>query len=464
MTYTGPIPKTIQKLQAQKIQEKTLGNSDLSPEKRAEDDAFFAKLAKRTQPLNFDNFPHRPANGRSPRATISNVQYMLDQYGISVRFNEIKKRIDITVPGVQISMANQENASLAHILNLASIHGMPTTLVPEFVLAIADRCRYNPVRNWIDSKGWDGQSRLADIVATVVEQPGFPAALKYTLITKWLLSCVAAVYKPDSFKTRGVLTFQGDQGLGKTSWLLSLVPEKQLCDAVVRIDHCMDVSNKDSVLIGISHWLCELGELESSLKKDMHMLKGFLTSNMDKVRKPYARSESEYPRQTVYFATVNAPDFLVDITGNSRWYVIPVQSINFEHGLPMQQVFAELLVLLNKGYSWWLSKEEESALAECNAKHMTASYIRDLMLTKIDVHRQSAEVKPQRCSTTEVLTELDIEHPTQAQMRECGALLRQYFGPPKCVHGVNKWEIPFHFDESERKYWQQETHGVKPQA
>jgi putative DNA primase/helicase len=465
MTYTGPIPKlTVQKLRAQKIQGNTaINNYDLSPEKKAEQDAFFADFAKRTQPLNPDGFPHRPSNGRSPRATISNVQYMLEQYGIKVRFNEIKKRVDISIPGVQISMANQENASMAHILSLASINGMPTTLVAEFVLAIADRCRYNPVKNWIDSEAWDGQSRLADIVATVVEKPGFPAKLKYTLIIKWLLSAVAAIYRPDSFKTRGVLTFQGNQGLGKTSWLLSLVPVKELCDAVVKIDHCIDVSNKDSILIAVTHWFCELGEVESSLKKEMHMLKGFLTSNIDKVRKPYARSESEYPRQTVFFATVNAPDFLVDLTGNSRWLTIPVQAINFEHNIQMQQVFAELLVKLNDGAIWWLNKEEESLLAECNAKHMVTSYIRDLLLAKVNVHAEDVGVKILRRSVTTTLNELGIESPSPSQVRECAALLRQYFGEPKCVHNVNKWDLPFYLDDGEKHALQEQRRmGLTP--
>ena len=75
---------------------------------------------------------------------------------------------------------------------------------------------------------------------------------------------------------------------------------------------------------------------------DMARLKGVLTRDFDKVRRPYARAESEYQRRTVFFASVNKPNFLVDMTGNTRWWTIPVSKINYEHGIDMQQVFAQL--------------------------------------------------------------------------------------------------------------------------
>ena len=153
---------------------------------------------------------------------------------------------------------------------------------------------------------------------------------------------LAAALKPRGFRGRGVLTFQGPQGIGKTSWVASLVPDPVLRDMVIKLDHHLDPNNKDSILGAISHWIVEIGELDSSFKKDVARLKGVLTSDSDKVRRPYARTESEYPRRTVFFATVNDNNFLVDSTGNTRWWTIPLASIKYQHGFA---VFAAVYVI-----------------------------------------------------------------------------------------------------------------------
>ena len=69
-----------------------------------------------------------------------------------------------------------------------------------------------------------------------------------------------------------------------------------------------------------------------------------LTTDFDRVRRPYDRRESEYPRRTVFIATVNGMNFLSDPTGNTRWWTIAVDDLNFRHDIDMQQLFAQLAV------------------------------------------------------------------------------------------------------------------------
>jgi putative DNA primase/helicase len=45
---------------------------------------------------------------------------------------------------------------------------------------------------------------------------------------------------------------------------------------------------------------------------------------VDKLRLPYARTDSEFQRRTVFAASVNPEEFLQDETGNLRWWVLPV--------------------------------------------------------------------------------------------------------------------------------------------
>ena len=387
--------------------------------------------------------PDQPKNGsKQVLATLDNVQHLIKDAGIRPRYNVIKKRLEIAVPDHQGTADNLENATMTTVVSLAAQLGMPTSLVPEYVNAIGDRDAYNPVADWILSKPWDGVSRLPDIIATVVTREGYPDRLKNVLMTKWLLSAVAAALKSKGFKTRGVLTLQGPQGTGKTSWAQSLVSDLTLRNSVIKLDHHMDGSNKDSLLGAITNWIVEFGELESSFRKDVAKLKGFITADSDRVRKPYARAESEYPRRTVFLATVNDANFLVDTTGNTRWWTIPVERLDFNHGIDMQQLFAELAVQFRNGGQWWLTTAEEAELEEQNNRHRTISATADIVRDALDLDR--ADEKLDAWTATEVLMKLQFRLPiSNANAKECAAVLRELLGSPKRINGREKWRVPF---------------------
>ena len=412
--------------------------SGLEPSKN-ESDGFNIKIAKS---LDIRLFPHQPiAGSRLPPATIPNVNFMLSSYGINVRYCVIRKKIEIIIPGLSGTTDNLDNVTLTHIMSLSALNGLPVGQIPAYIEALADQNQYNPVAEWITSKPWDGTDRLPEIYDTITAREGYPAELKQVLMRKWLLSTVAAALMPREFKARGVLTLQGPQGIGKTRWVMSLVPNLQLREMAVKIDHHLDGNNKDSILGAVSHWLVEIGELDSSFKKDIARLKGFLTSDYDKVRRPYARTESEYPRRTVFFASVNQSDFLVDSTGNTRWWTIPVTEINYEHGIDMQQLFAQLAVDFRDGKQWWLSHPEQDLLESCNMDHRTVSVIRERLMAIIDLELIGKDGNP-AMTALEVLTKLEFEYPTNQQCRECASILREVIGESKKIRGSHKWRIP----------------------
>ena len=316
----------------------------------------------------------------------------------------------------------------------------------NFIGVIGDKNQFNPVADWVMGRPWDGEDRLPAFYATLVQRTDFPETLKQALMYRWLLSAVAAVLKHNGFKARGVLTLQGPQSIGKTSWISALVPDAILRESVLKLDHHLDASNKDSIITAVCHWIVEIGELDSSFKKDIARLKGFLTADRDKVRRPYGRTDSEYPRRTVFCATVNEHDFLVDSTGNSRWWTIPVTAINYQHEIDMQQLFAQLAVDVNNNAQWWLTREEEQLLELHNKGHRNASAIRELILEAIDLDEVNSTGLP-AFTPTQLLRRLEIKNPTNSQCKECAAVLREVIGEAKKIQGQYQWRIPFKKDE-----------------
>ena len=397
----------------------------------------------RAEPLDRSTFPNqKPGKGGEVTllSTIPNVAHLLKGYSITVQYDVIRKEVVIRVPGVSGTPDNYANVMIEYITSLAKLNGISVGQIPGYVSAIADSNPINPVATWITSKPWDGVDRLPAVYATLEVREDFPEALKETLIHHWLLSAVAAALLPTGFRTRGVLVLQGRQLLGKTSWFLALIPDSLLSDDVILTGHHLDPANKDSLTTAIKHWIVEMGELDSTFRKDVARLKGYLTSNKDKVRRPYAKTNSEYQRRTVFCASVNEETFLVDSTGNSRFWKLPVIKINYLHGIDMQQVFAQLATELNAGAQWWLTPEEDQQLERQNDAYRAVSSIEEMILPLLDF---TMPVEKWRyMSATDVLQTIGFQRPTNPQCRECGAVLRRHIGPPKKIHGIMKWKVP----------------------
>jgi len=390
-------------------------------------------------PLEVETFPHLTGDGR-PKATHQNYRHMLAACGITVRYNVIAKEIEINIPDMKGTVDNRFASAMTQIESLAALNGLRTAPCARYINLIADEQQFNPIADWINSRSWDGASRLPELYETLTARDDFPDDLKQTLIYRWLLSAVAAVLKPSGFHCRGVLTLQGRQSLGKTSWIRNLVSHPHLQETYVLEGHHLDTANKDSILVAIQHWIVELGELDSSFKKDIARTKSFITNKTDKPRKPYAAAPSEFPRRTVFAASVNEDNFLVDPTGNSRWWVIPLVRIYYQHEIDMQQVFAQLAVDYRDGAQWWLTRDEEKQLEEQNRSHQAVDVIEETLLNALD-HDLLEDQWP-RMTASEVLRQLGFTNPSNKMAQDCGRVLRRHFGQPRKVKGRTVWQVP----------------------
>jgi hypothetical protein len=395
--------------------------------------------------LDPEGFPHTvEVKGKTvPAPTIPSLRHMLDGYDIRVYYNVIGKKLDLRIPELQGSPDNIDNSALTQIMSLCALNGMKTGQVSNYIAAIGDQAQYNPVTEWICSKPWDGVDRLEEFYATLTTDSSFPEKMKKILMFRWLVSAVAAAFMPSGFHARGVLVLQGPQSMGKTSWVKNLISYPMLRETVIKVDHHLDASNKDSIVLAISHWIVELGELESTMKRNVPRLKGFITSDSDKVRLPYAPRESTYQRRTVFCATVNREDFLVDDTGNTRWWTLPVVAINYEHGIDMQQLWAQMYhIYETEKPNWWLSPAEEQQLEQLNQAHRATSTIRQILEASIDFgnSNQGRSDLPVM-NATSILKVCGKQNPSNTEAKECASVMRELMGESSKSGNVRGWRV-----------------------
>ena len=397
----------------------------------------FLPLDASVNPFMFPHMSHQ----QKPLNTWENLEWLLDQYGIKSRYNEISKDVVVTIPGKDYGNDASANSALTEIVSLCARNGMPSGSCAEYVKLIAMSNRYNPASEFITAKPWDGVSRIYDLCDTLETAEGFDRSLVLMMVRRWLISAVAAAMQPTGFYSKGVLVLQGEQSLGKTAWFRSLVPPT--LRELIKVGATIDPANKDSVSSAIGRWMVELGELDATFRKsDIARLKSFISQDRDEIRRPYDRLESTYQRRTVFFASVNPKHFLADDTGNVRWWTIPVTRINYEHDIDMQQVWAEVAQLYREGERWWMNAEEEAMLEQVNKEHEAIDPVEEMILMRYEWGCDRPAAYNDR-TATQVLQEIGYDKPNKAQTTHCAGVLRKLTGKPARKSGSNRlFSIP----------------------
>lgn len=357
------------------------------------------ELSKAIQRHGFVNWPNSTDKNK-PLATIANTEHLLSMHDITVRYNVIKKDLEIFIPGRQFTVDNASNCSMAEIRSLASMHQLPVEGLNEYTAYLADQNAYNPVAAWICSKEWDGENRYPQLLESLDAKDYEIASI---LLWRWLITCVAAAFEPDGIAAGGVLVLQGDQYIGKTSWFWSLLGGNREWGKEGAI---LNTNDKDSVIQCISYWIVELGELDATFRKsDLSALKGFITRDYDQIRRPYARGDSRYPRRTAFFGSVNPKQYLHDETGNRRFWTIQCgHKLNPHHGIDMQQLWAQVYVKYMEGARWMLTKDEVFRLNEHNKEFEAIHPIEELILQNYDFNSKKESWR--EATATQVLMEL----------------------------------------------------------
>jgi len=400
----------------------------------------------------FESFPDKAINGY-PTKTVGNVRLMLEFYGISVTYNTLKKDIYIDIPGMKSCSDIWQNNTFTQLASLASLNGIYSNNFERYVAVIAGENPVNPILDWITDTPWDSIDRLPKFYGTVVAKDTFPEELKETLLLRWLIGAVAALTEPNGISMRGVITLQSAQGAGKTRWVSNLINDEKLKSDYILLDHHLDGNNKDSTLNAIRHWIVEVGELDSSFKRDVAKLKGFITNSRDKIRQPYDKRESEFARRSVFIATVNDNNFLVDTTGNTRWWTIPCVKLNHDHPVNMQQVFSQIFEMRKTSpeyHRWWLNKEEEQELERHNSAHQAVNAVTEMLLEHYAFDAEEDATGWHSSSAIDALRRIGIDAPTNAQCRDAGNFFRSKLGEPKRSKGYSVWKIPPAKEDYER--------------
>jgi len=238
---------------------------------------------------------------------------------------------------------------------------------------------WNSVEAYLRSVTWDGTPRLDNWLvdycgAQLIDRDGSDISSYVSKIgAMWMIGAVARAVAPEDApaKVDTVLVLEGTQGVGKST-ALEILGGRWFTDTAIVI------GDKDSRMTASRRWICELAELASLARSATETHKAFLSARSDFYRPPYGHVPYAVARRSVFGGTVNPDvsgdvDYLLDETGNRRWWPIRVARCDVKRlQEDRDQLWAEALYRYQvaemhperahhacPGERWWLEPDEQ---------------------------------------------------------------------------------------------------------
>lgn len=241
---------------------------------------------------------------------------------------------------------------------------------------------------------WDGKSRFSILVKDILRVDEDLQEVSERFMRKWFISLMARAYSrhtpektidghfPIPGKVDTVLVFVSPQGDSKSSFFRELVGKDLFNDSLTGFD-------RDNIQIAHTTLISEIPEIDSlTISKTASELKREITKIEDKVVLKYDRLSKTLERKFVFVGTTNQMRFLMDRTGNRRFWPVMVGSIDLnllrEEKL---QLLAEARKLFRGGERWWFTKQEQGEIEEYLEEFLPKFEWEPMFLEKIEANR-----------------------------------------------------------------------------
>jgi predicted P-loop ATPase len=226
---------------------------------------------------------------------------------------------------------------------------------------------------------WDSKTDYVAQLATVVKTTN--DVFWTECFQKWLVAVVACALDEQQVNQQ-VLVLSGDQGIGKSTFLNSLLPPALKGYLFSGIVH---PNNKDTLVNLSENLLINLDELENLNKTELGSLKSLVTQSAVRLRKAYGQFNENLARRASFMGSVNDVEFLTDSTGNRRYLCFTATTINLDHGVDMNMVYSQAYSLYKNGlngkpFRWWFSGEDIKQINLNNADYVRTSSEEELLL------------------------------------------------------------------------------------
>jgi predicted P-loop ATPase len=238
---------------------------------------------------------------------------------------------------------------------------MPRGTLEEAVRMVATREQYHPVRKYLQALRHDGTPRLNSWLARCVCRNPATLTRKQAAylgrVGAWMLMGMVARALHPGCKFDYMPILEGSQGMRKST-LLNILAGEWFADTGFML------GDKDSLQMLQGRWLYEISELDAMARAEVTKIKAFVASKADWYRASFDKRPREYPRQLIFAGTTNEHQYLVDGTGNRRFWPVEVSRVIDTEWVEANrdQLFAEAVFRVLAGERYHPTSREELEL------------------------------------------------------------------------------------------------------
>lgn len=282
--------------------------------------------------------------------------------------------------------------------------------------------KYYPFEEYfLNIPEWDQQTDYIQQLANTVKTTNDELWSLY--LKKWVVAMVACLLD-ETVTNHTMLVFSGEQGLGKTSWFLKLIPEA-LKDYV--FSGSIDPNSKDTLIFISEKMLINIDELEILGRTQLGGLKQLITRDSVKIRRPYGLFSENMPRRASFVSSINHKEFLNDLTGNRRFLCVDAIKIDYRHTVLMSGVYSQAYFLWKSGFQFWFDQSDIEMINKNNEQYRMKSIEEELLLAHFEPCKEVNATD--KLSTTEILQLIFAENKSQfhnGSLQRLGKILTSY--------------------------------------
>ncbi len=223
--------------------------------------------------------------------------------------------------------------------------------------------KVNPILEYFDSLEYSGKT---DYIKELCESIKIYDTFDFTkYFKKWIVGVVANVYEGGKCANHLCLILGGEQSIGKTTFLNSLVPDDLKDYYYVG---GLDPDKNDSLIRSTTNFLINLDDYFDTINgKKASSLKGYITLPSVKTRLPYGRKDIDLIKIASFCGTSNSDTFLMDASGSRRFLAVRVFKILMKHlKVNRNDLFAQAVSLYKSGFQYWLDADENKEIQQHN--------------------------------------------------------------------------------------------------
>jgi len=311
----------------------------------------------------------------------------------------------------------------------------------------------------VDIPEWDGIDRIGAMASLITPKlsSGITVEAISELLKEWCGMVFQRLHNP-MIQNR-ILVLQGGQGIGKDTWTSMLVDGLgQFCIplAVVKED-------KDTYLNLHRGLVMKISEFDKTAKAEVSTLKDIITAPSTNLRAPYDKDSKLRLSRCSFISSANAENLLRDSTGNRRFLIFEIESIQYAYeGWSAQDIrkwqmdcLAQMVKLAEDKYkasesSWRMVRdyleqktpvEFATEIAEQFARkikvELTLTGSNEILLTDVKVEEAIIEV-----------AKVNQIRPTAVK-----AMIRSKFGVFRRFNDTRVWVLRLPVDNNQTTQW-----------